>query len=129
MLTLEAMGTVHRFVGEGGRHRWDGVTVEPYSRARPEAGTRQVLVGPGEGAPHFAIRYFEVAPGAPAALDMHAHDHGVYVLHGRGRVRLADGEHAIGVGDVVYVGPHEPHAFEAMGEEPLGFLCVVPARR
>ena len=59
----------------------------------------------------------------------HAHDHGVVVLHGRGRVRLGDEEHAIGFGDVVYVAPHEPHAFEADGPEPLGFLCVVPARR
>jgi quercetin dioxygenase-like cupin family protein len=51
------------------------------------------------------------------------------VLHGRGRVRLGAEEHVIGAGDVVYVAPHEPHAFEASGDEPLGFLCVVPARR
>ncbi len=123
------MGSVHRFAGEAGRCRWDGVTPEPYSAANPAAGTRQVLIGPAEGAAHFALRYFAVTPGAAAALDTHAHDHGVYVLHGRGRVRLGAAAHALGPGDVVYVEPHEPHAFEASGDEPLGFLCIVPARR
>jgi quercetin dioxygenase-like cupin family protein len=51
------------------------------------------------------------------------------VLRGRGRVTLGDGVHALGPGDVVYVSPNEPHCFEAEADEPLGFLCVVPARR
>ena len=123
------MGTVHRFVGQPGRYRWDGVSIEPYSAARPDSGTRQVLVGPADGAANFAVRYFEISAGAAATLDTHAHDHGVFILHGHGRVRFADGEHAVRAGDVVYVAPHEPHAFEAVGDAPLGFLCVVPARR
>lgn len=131
------MGVVRRFAGGTGFHRsdgkagplrWDGVAVEPYAPDVP-SGTRQVLIGPAESAPNFAVRYFEVPPGRPATLDSHAHDHGVVVLQGRGRVRLGDEEHAIGFGDVIYVSPHEPHAFEAQGPEPLGFLCVVPARR
>ena len=69
------------------------------------------------------------AAGTTSSLDVHAHDHGVYVLHGRGRVRLSDDEHAIGPGDVVYVAPHDRHAFEADGDVALGFLCIVPARR
>jgi hypothetical protein len=28
----------------------------------------------------------------------------------------------------VYVGPDELHCFEAVGEAPLGFLCVAPPR-
>lgn len=122
------MGVVHRFAGGAGSFRWDGVTVEPYAPGM-STGTRQVLVGPNEQAPHFAVRYFEVPPATSSTLDAHAHDHGVVVLRGRGRVRFADAEHVIGFGDVVYVAPHEPHAFEADGPEPLGFLCVVPARR
>ena len=123
------MAVVRRFHASDGGHRWQDVAVEAYAPGDPRAGTRQVLIGPADGAHNFALRYFELAPGTTSSLDTHAHDHGVYVLHGRGRVRLGDAEHAIGPGDVVYVGPHESHAFEADGDTALGFLCVVPARR
>jgi S-methyl-1-thioxylulose 5-phosphate methylthiotransferase len=118
------MGSIHRR-GSGPAHRWDGVAVETYAAG----GTRQVLIGPGEGPASFALRYFEIRPGTTSTLDTHAHDHGVFVLHGAGRVRLGDAEHTIEPHDVVYVAPHEVHRFEAVGPEPLGFLCVVPAKR
>lgn len=123
------MSAIHRFDGGGEQRRWDGVQVEPYAPDDPRAGTRQVLIGPADGAANFALRYFELAPGTASRLDVHAHDHGVYVVHGTGRVRLGDAEHALGPGDVVYVSPHDRHCFEATGDAPLGFLCVVPARR
>jgi quercetin dioxygenase-like cupin family protein len=125
---VDGMAIIRRFESAHG-HRWQGVAVEPYAPGDPRAGTRQVLIGPADGAANFALRYFELAPGTTSSLDSHAHDHGVYVLHGRGRVRLGEAEHAIGPGDVVYVAPHDQHAFEADGDVALGFLCVVPARR
>ena len=123
------MSSIHRFAGGSGGHRWQDVAVEPYAADDPRAGTRQVLIGPADGAGNFALRYFALAPGTASRLDVHAHDHGVYVLHGRGRVELGDTEHAIGPGDVVYVSPHDRHLFQATGDTPLGFLCVVPAKR
>ncbi len=119
------MGTVHRFTGRDGAFGWDGVTPERYAAT----GARHVLIGPNDAAANFALRYFALPPGTESTLDTHAHDHGVYVLHGRGRVRLGDAEHPLGPGDVVYVSPHEVHCFTADGAGPLGFLCVVPARR
>ena len=119
------MGVVHRFTGDGGRYRWDGVVAEPYR----DTGAKHVLIGPAESAANFALRYFAVPPGTTSTLDAHAHDHGVYVLHGRGRVRLGEVEHALAAGDVVYVAPHEAHRFTASATEGLGFLCVVPAQR
>lgn len=119
------MGTIHR------RHpdafRWEGVAVEGY--AAGGAVTKQVLIGSAEGAANFALRYFEIAPGGVSALDCHTHDHGVVVLRGHGVARLGAERHAIGAGDVVYVAPDEVHQFENDGDEPLGFLCAVPARR
>lgn len=123
------MATIRRFRGTAGAHGWDDVAVEPYAAGDPRNGTRQVLIGPADGAENFALRYFTLAPGTASRLETHAHDHGVYVLHGRGTVRLGDASHAIGPGDVVYVGPHEVHAFVAGADAALGFLCVVPARR
>lgn len=123
------MSVVRRFQGAGGPHRWQGIEVEPYAPGDLRSGTRQVLIGPGDAAPNFAVRYFELSPGTASSLDTHAHDHGVFVLHGRGRVRLGEEFHSLGPGDVVYVSPNEVHSFEADGDEALGFLCVVPARR
>ena len=120
---------IRRFDGKDGSYRWEGVPVEPYAPGDPRAGTRQVLIGPADSAPNFAMRYFELAPGTTSSLDSHAHDHGVYVLHGRGRVKLGESVQALGAGDVVYVSPNEPHCFEADDDVSLGFLCVVPARR
>jgi quercetin dioxygenase-like cupin family protein len=123
------MSPVRRFEGKDGTYRWQGVDVEPYAPGDPRAGTRQVLIGPADPAPNFAMRYFELAPGTTSSLDSHPHDHGVYVLHGRGRVKLGEEVHALSPGDVVYISPNESHCFEADADVALGFLCVVPARR
>ena len=50
------------------------------------------------------------------------------ILTGRARVTLGDDVHELAAGDVVYVAGDELHCFEALGDEPLGFLCVVPGR-
>lgn len=123
------MGAIHRFRGTEGSFAWDGIEVEPYDLDSGHRGTRQVVVGPDEGARNFAIRYFEIAPGGKSSLDEHPHDHGVLILKGRGRVRLGKETHSIGFGDVVYVSPNEIHQFENPGPEPLGFLCVIPPKQ
>jgi quercetin dioxygenase-like cupin family protein len=121
------MGVIHRRSGESPAFQWEGVAIERYEDAAARV-TKQVLIGPREGAAHFAVRYFEVAPGSASALDTHAHDHGVVVLRGRGVVRLGDERHPIAEGDVVYVAPGELHQFENPGSDPLGFLCVIPPK-
>jgi mannose-6-phosphate isomerase-like protein (cupin superfamily) len=42
-------------------------------------------------------------------------------------VRLGEHEVQVGARDVVYVPGDEVHQFRAVGDEPLGFLCVIPA--
>jgi quercetin dioxygenase-like cupin family protein len=120
------MSAVHRRRGDGA-WRWEGVGLEEYPRASGAVATKQVLIGPADGAGNFALRYFEIAPGGTSAFDTHAHDHGVFVLCGHGMVRLGEEQHAIAAGDVVYVSPNEVHQFKNPGPEVLGFLCVVPS--
>lgn len=126
------MGIIHRVDHiHNGEMRWQDVPVREYGPDNSQAAqaTRQVLIGPGEQSPHFHLRYFAVQPGGYTSLDQHAHDHGVYVLHGRARLRLGDEQYDLGAGDVVYIPGNEVHQFFAEGDEPFGFLCVVPASR
>jgi len=126
------MGIIHHFGKiENGELRWNDVPVRAYGPENSSAdrATRQVLIGMDENSPNFHMRYFAVQPGGHTSLDQHPHDHGVYVLHGRARLRLSDQEHELNMGDVVYIPGNEVHQFFAMGEEPFGFLCIVPARR
>jgi quercetin dioxygenase-like cupin family protein len=123
------MGVVHRFMGTNADFQWEGVAQQAYGSSEVRGVSICWLIGPAEGAPNFAIRYFEIAPGERTSLDRHEHDHGVVVLRGRGQVLLGDEASEVSYGDAVYVPPNEPHQFRCTGDDPLGFLCVIPARR
>ncbi len=126
------MSIIHRYSQQyNGEMRWQDVPVRAYGadNSNADRATRQVLIGSDEDSPHFHMRYFAVRPGGHTSLDQHAHDHGVYVLHGRARLRLGDSEHELNAGDVVYISGNDIHQFFTLGEEPFGFLCVVPAKR
>src|ERR1700686_4532348 len=109
-----------------GELRWQDVPVRAYSpqHSGADRATRQGLIGPDENSPHFHMRYFAVQAGGHTSLDQHAHDHGVYVLHGRARLRLGSSEYEISTGDVIYIPGNEIHQFFTLGDEPFGFLCV-----
>ncbi len=84
------------------------------------------LVGQPEGAPNFALRQFEVAPGGFTPRHSHPYEHEVYVQEGQGLIVDGNRERTIGPGDVVYVAPHDVHQFRNAGDAPLKFLCIVP---
>ncbi|HZU68184.1 MAG TPA: cupin domain-containing protein [Ktedonobacteraceae bacterium] len=126
------MAIIH-YIGnrENDEYRWQGVPVRSYGpeNSGADRATRQVLIGADENAPNFHMRYFAVQPGGHTSLDQHPHDHGVYILHGRARLFAGGEEYALHPGDVVYIPGNEVHQFFTVGEDPFGFLCVVPAKR
>jgi quercetin dioxygenase-like cupin family protein len=126
------MGVIHRYKGQ---FEWEGVSLSHYPPEKEMKGVSvRWLIGPAEKAPNFALRYFEIEPGGWTSLDQHAHDHGVVILRGRGQVLLGEEEAdwsnpvEVAFGDVVYISPHEVHQFKNTGDEPMGFLCVIPPR-
>jgi quercetin dioxygenase-like cupin family protein len=126
------MGIIHRQgTIEDGELRWHDVLVRAYGPGNSSASkaTRQILIGADENSSNFHMRYFAVQTGGHTSLDQHAHEHGVYILHGRARLRLENSEYELHAGDVVYIPGNEVHQFFTSGQEPFGFLCVVPARR
>ncbi len=123
------MGCVHSFIGTSTDFQWEGVSQQAYESFETSDVTVRWLIGPAEGARNFAVRYFEIGPGECTSPDRHEHDHGVLVLRGRGQVLLGDEAAEVSCGDAVYVSPNELHQFRCIGDAPLGFLCVIPARR
>lgn len=109
--------------------------VEPVVRAadrvsfRPvTSGTNaemQVLVGPDDAAPHFALRRFRMQAGGGMPLHTNAVEHEQYVLRGRARVTTGKDVHEVGAGSVLYIPAGVPHSYEVL-EGPFEFLCVVP---
>jgi quercetin dioxygenase-like cupin family protein len=79
----------------------------------------------GEG-PGFALRLYEVSPGAGTTDHSHYWEHEVFVLSGRGVAVGEDGEIPLSEGDVVYVPAAERHHFANRGDDVLRFLMVLP---
>jgi quercetin dioxygenase-like cupin family protein len=116
------MGSIHRQRADGS---WEGVVPATYG----DRGEKHELIGPADGAGSYRVRYFHVPAGESTALERHPHDHGVVIQSGKARVTLGDEVHELGPGDVVYVAGDELHCFEAVGDAPLGFICVAPPAR
>lgn len=124
------MGVVHRFFQKGERWMWEGVERKTYPSGEgpndPKGVSVQWVIGKEEGAPFFAVRYFEVEPGGQTILDRHFHDHGVFILRGEGKVKLGKDWHQVHTGDVVYIPSNEEHQLVNVGTTIFAFLCVIP---
>lgn len=118
------MSVIHKYSGKPGDHSWEGVPIQKYSHEF-EGVTKQVVIGPEDQAPNFVIRYFHLEPGAHSNLERHPHDHGVLVMHGRARVQLNDDFFEVGPMDAIYISGDDLHQFNVLGDEPLGFICVI----
>lgn len=85
----------------------------------------QVLVGPAEGAPNFALRKFSMGPGGGMPLHTNAVEHEQYVLAGRARVAVGAQVHEVAAGHALFIPAGVPHSYEVV-EAPFEFLCIVP---
>jgi quercetin dioxygenase-like cupin family protein len=95
-----------------------------------EEGARDVtvrwLLARPEGAPNFAMRLFDVAPGGCTPQHQHAWEHEVFVLAGTGEVVTADGPVPFQAGDAVLVMPDELHQFRNTSGSVARFICLIP---
>ncbi len=103
-------------------HAQTDVTMPGASHAR-----MRMLVGPAEGAPNFHMRHFEVAPGGFTPHHQHDYEHEILILKGEGVAKSAQGDRSLKAGDVVYVPANELHQFVNRGQQPLEFICLIPA--
>lgn len=88
--------------------------------------SKQMLLGPEDGAPTFAMRRFTVEPGGYTFYHTHDFEHEVYVLAGKGIARSDSGETEIIADTAVLVKPNDVHQFVNTGQDDLVFLCIIP---
>jgi len=80
-----------------------------------------------DGAPHFAMRVFDVAPGHSTPYHAHWWEHEVFVLAGEGSVCNEGGEEtSLQPGSVVLVPGDEHHCFRNKGDSAFRFICLIP---
>ncbi len=85
----------------------------------------QVLVGPPDGAPNFALRRFIMGEGGGMPRHTNLVEHEQYVLTGRARITIGAEVHEVASGNTLYIPAGVPHSYEVV-EAPFEFLCVVP---
>jgi mannose-6-phosphate isomerase-like protein (cupin superfamily) len=125
---MNSKPSVHRKAQDD--YRWQDVELLPYKedgRALFKSITRQTLFAHPEL--DGELRYFEVSPGGFSTLERHEHMHGVLILRGSGQCMIGDEIRDIGTNDLVTVPAMTWHQFRATAGQPLGFLCMVNARR
>lgn len=103
--------------------------VEPLAR---ESGKRMAFrffpLGSPAGARQLGASLYEIAPGqVPFPCHFHcANEEAMFVLEGRGHVRIGEAKVAVGPGDWISfpVGPDHAHQVENTGDVPLRFLAL-----
>jgi quercetin dioxygenase-like cupin family protein len=124
------MGSIHKFIGEwNGSLEWEGARSRVYQSKDVSSVTETWLIGKAESAENFAMRYYQVGPGGNSRKEQHPYDHGILILQGSGEVLLGSDIFSISQGDVIYIAPDLEHQLINSGPTPLGFLCIIPAKR
>jgi len=101
---------------------------ETVDKADVTAGTgtqMQVLIGPADKAPNFAMRRFIMAEGGGMPMHTNAVEHEQYVLCGRATVGIGDKVYEVRQGDVLLIPAGVPHYYRVL-QAPFEFLCMVP---
>lgn len=101
---------------------------EEVAKADVTAGTAtqmQVLIGPADKAPNFAMRRFIMGDGGGMPMHTNAVEHEQYVLCGRAEVGIGGRVHEVRQGDVLLIPAGVPHYYKVL-QAPFEFLCMVP---
>jgi quercetin dioxygenase-like cupin family protein len=84
------------------------------------------LLGPSDGVPNFYLRMFRLEKGGHTPYHLHPYEHEVFVIRGKGTVKIGNKDFSLKGGSVAFVPPNEMHQFMADGGEELVFLCIIP---
>ena len=75
----------------------------------------------GRGSKALRAPLLRNPPGGKSSLEMHEHDHGIYILRGKTSVLLGMNIWRRVLG-TLFTSPHERHQLKSVGEDPLWIL-------
>ena len=87
--------------------------------------TMREMVTSDDGAPTFAMRVFDLEPGAATPYHDHPWEHEVFIVRGAGHVKSEQGDRPFRAGDTIFIPGGETHCFVA--ESAVQFVCVIPS--
>ncbi|SLM31640.1 Cupin domain family protein [Desulfamplus magnetovallimortis] len=87
----------------------------------------RVVIGKNDGAPHFCMRLFELAPNGYTPQHSHEWEHEIFIHSGKGEVFSQNEWHTVSAGDAVFIKGDEIHQIRNQGNEPFVFICLVPS--
>src|SRR5512136_1043753 len=105
------------------------VPAQIFGDEAPGVTIRWVIDEEHDGAPNYALRVIEVAPGSHTPDHSHPFEHENFVIEGQGRVLIGEEWRDIGVGHVVFVPAGVRHTYANAGTVPFKFLCGIPVAR
>ena len=105
------------------------VPAQVFGDQAPGTTIRWLIDDDHDGAPVYALRLIEVAPGGHTPRHSHPFEHENFVIEGQGRVLVNGGWHPLKSGDVVFVPGGTEHIYENTGDSPLKFLCGIPVKQ
>ncbi|MBN2620690.1 cupin domain-containing protein [candidate division WOR-3 bacterium] len=101
------------------------------SEASSLAGTKRTtlrwLIAAKDGAPHYAMRLFEIEPGG--AIPVHTHgdiEHEIFIVEGEAICNDGKNESKVKTGDALLVLPGDQHSFKNTTDHMFRFICVIP---
>lgn len=105
---------------------YEDVPAEAFGDEAPGVTIRWVIDDKHDGAPNYALRVIEVAPGGHTPHHTHWFEHENFVLEGQGTVTINGETYPVGPGSVIFVPPNAEHQYVNTGEVPFKFLCGIP---
>lgn len=108
---------------------YSDVPPQVFGNEAPGTTIRWLIDDDHDGAPVYALRLIEIAPGGHTPHHSHPYEHENFVLEGQGRVLMHGEWHPLVPGDVVFVPGSQEHMYENTGQVPFKFLCGIPVKR
>jgi quercetin dioxygenase-like cupin family protein len=105
------------------------VPAQVFGDEAPGVTIRWVIDETRDGAPNYALRVIEVAPGGHTPDHAHPYEHENFVVEGQGRVLLGDTWRDVAAGSVIFVPAGLRHTYVNAGDTPFRFLCGIPTSR
>jgi len=105
------------------------VKAEQFGDEAPGVTIRWVIDEEMDGAPTYALRVVEVAPGGHTPDHKHSFEHENFIFEGKGRVQINGEWFELETGDVAFVPPNAQHTYINSGDQPFKFLCGIPVAR